>query len=81
MDDDIKQFWISFRASLLQEAKVLQDQRAAKLQQAAEILRMIDNTKPIAREPTHPVTKNVNRTPINGGKINLMVDSSSNVLE
>ena len=38
-------FWQNFRASLLKEAKDLQELRAAKLQQAAEIQRMLDTQK------------------------------------
>jgi len=45
MDEDIRQFWINLRASLLMEAKSLQELRAAKLAQAADIQRLIFGEK------------------------------------
>ena len=58
MDEDIKQFWISLRASLLMEAKSLQEQRAAKLAQASDIKKMLDSsTSPQNNEKVYNVIK------------------------
>ena len=43
MDKATCLFWQNFRAALLKEAKDLQELRAAKLQQAAEIKAILEN--------------------------------------
>lgn len=55
MDETQRAFWLAFRASLIQEAKSLQDERAAKLALAADIKRMLD--APTIQPKESPVTK------------------------
>jgi hypothetical protein len=55
MDDAQRLFWVAFRASLIQEAKTLQDMRAAKLAIAADVKRLLD-------APAHDPPK---ETPVN----------------
>lgn len=56
MDEAQRAFWVNFRAALLKEAHDLQEHRAAKLQIAADIKRMLESSSPSPPKGL-PVTK------------------------
>jgi hypothetical protein len=50
MDNPTRSFWTNFRAALLKEAHDLQELRAAKLQQAADIQHLLEDVKDVPCE-------------------------------